>query len=152
MDINAEAHTSQDSPWANAQAAERRKKCHGNRKSQSFRKKCRARGMKPDTIEKRLQKRLRQHSKHKQVNEPVATGAATTTTISKRKRDVSSLSLQQPARASSILPPSTSSLSMRQPPLKRTRQKTSATTRLPVPTSHRNNDRSVSVLTAMLIV
>ena len=36
----------------------RRRKCHGNRKLQRFRKKCRARGMKPHNIEKKIKKRF----------------------------------------------------------------------------------------------
>ncbi|CAF4563699.1 unnamed protein product, partial [Rotaria magnacalcarata] len=36
----------------------RRKKCHGNRKVQRFRKKCRARGMKPNNIERKIKKRF----------------------------------------------------------------------------------------------
>ncbi|CAF3467602.1 unnamed protein product [Rotaria socialis] len=36
----------------------RRKKCHGNRKVQRFRKKCRARGMKPHNIERKIKKRF----------------------------------------------------------------------------------------------
>ena len=35
-----------------------RKKCHGNRKVQRFRKKCRARGMKPHNIEKKIKKKF----------------------------------------------------------------------------------------------
>jgi hypothetical protein len=37
-----------------------RKKCHGNRKDQRFRKKCRTRGMKSETVER-----------HKQVSRPL---------------------------------------------------------------------------------
>ena len=36
----------------------RRRKCHGNRKLQRFRKKCRARGMKPHNIERKIKKRF----------------------------------------------------------------------------------------------
>ncbi|CAF2130690.1 unnamed protein product, partial [Rotaria magnacalcarata] len=36
----------------------RRRKCHGNRKVQRFRKKCRARGMKPRNIEKKIKQRF----------------------------------------------------------------------------------------------
>ncbi|CAF3383223.1 unnamed protein product [Rotaria socialis] len=36
----------------------RRRKCHGNRKVQRFRKKCHARGMKPHNIERKIKKRL----------------------------------------------------------------------------------------------
>jgi len=35
------------------------KRCHGNRKRQHFRKKCRAKGMKPATIAKREKKNLK---------------------------------------------------------------------------------------------
>lgn len=37
----------------------RKRKCHGNRKNQRFRKRCRARGMKPATIAKLLERRNR---------------------------------------------------------------------------------------------
>jgi hypothetical protein len=36
----------------------RRRKCHGNRKVQRFRKKCRARGMKPRNIEKKVKQKF----------------------------------------------------------------------------------------------
>ncbi|CAM4974414.1 unnamed protein product [Rotaria socialis] len=36
----------------------RRRKCHGNRKVQRFRKKCRAQGMKPQNIERKIKKRF----------------------------------------------------------------------------------------------
>ncbi|CAM4840320.1 unnamed protein product, partial [Rotaria magnacalcarata] len=40
------------------QEKKRRRKCHGNRKVQRFRKKCRARGMKPHNIERKIKKRF----------------------------------------------------------------------------------------------
>ncbi|CAF5189613.1 unnamed protein product, partial [Rotaria magnacalcarata] len=40
------------------QEKKRRRKCHGNRKGQRFRKKCRARGMKPHNIERKIKKRF----------------------------------------------------------------------------------------------
>ncbi|CAF4886085.1 unnamed protein product, partial [Rotaria magnacalcarata] len=40
------------------QEKKRRRKCHGNRKIQRFRKKCRARGMKPQNIERKIKKRF----------------------------------------------------------------------------------------------
>ncbi|CAF1293737.1 unnamed protein product [Adineta ricciae] len=58
MDTN-ELNQNDDHPTDSNQQQEeqRKKKCHGNRKDQRFRKKCRARQMKPETIEKLLKNR-----------------------------------------------------------------------------------------------
>ncbi|CAF3780799.1 unnamed protein product, partial [Rotaria sp. Silwood1] len=53
---------------------EPKKKCHGNRRDQRFRKKCRARGMGPEKIEKLLQLRKKFHNKEKnQTNTTIRT-------------------------------------------------------------------------------
>lgn len=56
-----------------------RKKCHGNRKDQRFRKKCRVRGMRPEKIEKLLEKRKNISRRSNQINGHLgnATGAET---------------------------------------------------------------------------
>lgn len=56
----------QQNPTTNRQEQQQqqaRKKCHGNRKDQRFRRKCRARGIKPAIIKKLLNKR--RHNKNK---------------------------------------------------------------------------------------
>lgn len=65
------------------------KRCHGNRKVQRFRKKCRAKGMKPGTIAKQVQKRFRTIGRpNEQVsanNNQLSTNISTTTVSNKRK-------------------------------------------------------------------
>ncbi|CAF1435944.1 unnamed protein product, partial [Adineta steineri] len=75
-------------------------KCHGNRRDQRFRRKCRKSGMEPTEI-----KKLLESNKSKQ--------STTTATIdlNKRKRNIS----LQELRANSTVPKSTSSISILQP-------------------------------------
>ncbi|CAF1513675.1 unnamed protein product [Adineta ricciae] len=105
MDTN-DTNRQGDQPLAQQQLP--RKKCHGNRQDQRFRRKCRKRGMKPKKIKKLLKERKRgkktktQNKNNPQVellnqeftdtnsNTPLLT--TTTTTIgnlNKRKRDIS---------------------------------------------------------------
>ncbi|CAF1182798.1 unnamed protein product, partial [Rotaria sordida] len=94
----------------------RRKKCHGNRRNQRFRKKCRAKGMKPKIIEKLLMKRNqaenRNHNNRKHTNIQKTQSNKQTTDINnhskpttinpiKRKRD---LSLQETSQLSTSQP------------------------------------------------
>ncbi|CAF4454495.1 unnamed protein product, partial [Adineta steineri] len=83
-------------------------KCHGNRRDQRFRKKCRQRGMKSAIIEQLLNER-------KQIS---ITTITTTDQLNfnKRKRDVS------------VIPKSTSSISIVQPLPKKIKNKQSTTT------------------------
>ena len=113
-----------------------RKRCHGNRKDQRFRKKCRARGMKPKKIEKLLNKRKKNNKKNNRISDyirrmmndkrtikvPNKTSNQTseqlkqkvtmvTKNLNKRKRDVS----LQELKTISTIPKSTSSISILQP-------------------------------------
>ncbi|CAF0947334.1 unnamed protein product [Rotaria sordida] len=83
-----------------ANQGQRRQKCHGKRKGQRFRKKYRARDMKPENIEKLLQIKKKIHNNKKnQINSTVRTttndniALTTTTTIVKNvsigKKDLS---------------------------------------------------------------
>lgn len=71
------------------------KRCHGNRKDQRFRKRCRARGMKEKKIEKLLMKRKKiHHQRHPNTDNVTEQITAATTNPStsitdrpKRKRD-----------------------------------------------------------------
>ena len=45
-------------PWIDLNKQKRMKRCHGNKKIQRFRRKCRAKRMKPATIAKQVQKRF----------------------------------------------------------------------------------------------
>jgi hypothetical protein len=74
----------------------KKKKCHGNRKDQRFRRKCRVRGMNPREIERLLKKQKQMTTTVNQNN------------FNKRKRDIST----QDFRSSSVIPKSTSSISM----------------------------------------
>ena len=94
------------------QQVQQRKKCHGNRRDQRFRRKCRAQKMQPAKIEKLIKKRhriqkknqnnnstgrtandnntnstTRQNNQHQQTNTTVA--PTMTTNFNKRKRDIS---------------------------------------------------------------
>ena len=83
-----------------------RKKCHGNRKDQRFRKKYRAQGMKPENIEKKLARR-------KQI-EKIKTSTKnndSATNLNKRQREISIQELNTNHR----LEKSTNSISMTQP-------------------------------------
>ena len=119
-----------------------RKKCHGNRKDQRFRKKCRARGIKSEKIRKLLEKRKKVNHGQNGINvharnmpgietntippnnnlivEPIvqsilmaATAPANT---HKRKRDESSQTGSNPT-----IPKSISSISIAQPTSKKTK-------------------------------
>ncbi|CAF1431427.1 unnamed protein product [Rotaria sordida] len=94
----------------------RQKKCHGNRRNQRFRKKCRAKGMKSKIIEKLLMKRNqaenRNHNNRKHTNIQKTQSNKQTTDINnhskpttinpiKRKRD---LSLQETSQLSTSQP------------------------------------------------
>ena len=122
------------------------RKCRGNRRDQRFRRKCRAQRMKPGKIEQLIQQRKRSNTSehpthddrrntttdHRQVNVPVnmldqqknpSNQMRTTTEMDnhqKRKRDQSS---QQQSITASAMPKSTSSISLRQPDLKKMKKK-----------------------------
>ncbi|CAF4964931.1 unnamed protein product [Rotaria sp. Silwood1] len=142
MDLNL-THATEDIGQPTNQG-QRRKKRHGNRKDQRFRKKCRAKGMKPEKIEELLQRNKEiPKKKKKHVNKTMrnttdehAPSTTTANTISnrtndrsvqrnstpnpnKRKRDVS---LQQ-LSSNPTIPESTSSLSIVQPSLKKMKKK-----------------------------
>lgn len=119
-----------------------RRKSHGNRKNQRFRRRCRARGMRTKKIERLLQHRQRQRkSRHEdqhakesttsKANEQSKTASQPllTTTLShgpKRKRETSSQT--HTATSKATIPNSASSISIVLPPAKRTKEKTTATT------------------------
>ncbi|CAF2788571.1 unnamed protein product [Rotaria sp. Silwood2] len=121
-----------------------RKKCHGNRKDQRFRKKCRARGMKLDQIEKLLQRHKRiqneiMHHDNKTMRNTTDEHVAPTTKLkntfnrtndpsvqknsttnpNKRKRDIS----LQYLSSNPTIPKSSSSISIVQPSLKKMKNK-----------------------------
>ena len=133
---------------------QQRKKCHGNRKDQRFRRKCRVRGMKSGKIKKLLEKRKKISRRPNRMNghvrnlggvetDTVAPSNAstmetnaqampmTTTTTSnthKRKRDDLS---QSRTTANPMIPKSTSSVSIAQPAPKKTK---AAVIRMPLVT------------------
>jgi hypothetical protein len=122
---------------------QQRKLCHGNRKDQRFRRKCRLRGMSQEQIEKSLKRRNKMHRRSNRLNSHARNTSdferetahtltestearlpvpMTTTSFHprhKRKRDdVSSLNTDD----HSIIPKSISSISMVQPTSKRTKE------------------------------
>ncbi|CAM4828906.1 unnamed protein product [Rotaria magnacalcarata] len=100
-----------------------RKKCHGNRRDQRFRRKCRAEKMKPAKLKKLIKKRNHIYNKNKKpttniestiLNKKLLSSRQNyqqpivTTNLSKRKRDISSqqlsptIDLTRPKRTNSI--------------------------------------------------
>ena len=77
----------QNNDRSNQQA--QRKKCHGNRKDQRFRKKYRAQGMKPENIEKKLarRKQIEKIKTSTKNNDKHTTDSATN--LNKRQREIS---------------------------------------------------------------
>ncbi|CAF4609606.1 unnamed protein product, partial [Rotaria sp. Silwood2] len=149
MDLNM-SHAPEDIGQPTNQGQQRKKR-HGNRKDQRFRKKCRARGMKPENIEILLHRHKEIHNKkmnhdNKTMRNTTDENVASTTTttaknisnrtnepsvqrnstpnINKRKRDVS---LQQ-LSSNPTIPKSTSSLSIVQPSSKKMKKKKKTTT------------------------
>jgi hypothetical protein len=87
MNINNMDDINQQNLTTNRQEQQQaRNKCHGNRKDQRFRRKCRARGIKPGIIKKLLNQRKNNKKKNKQkVNHSdnrIINQMATTTTFS----------------------------------------------------------------------
>ncbi|CAF3011673.1 unnamed protein product [Rotaria sp. Silwood2] len=149
MDLNM-SHAPEDIGQPTNQGQQRKKR-HGNRKDQRFRKKCRARGMKPENIEILLHRHKEIHNKkmnhdNKTMRNTTDENVASTTTttaknisnrtnepsvqrnstpnINNRKRDVS---LQQ-LSSNPTIPKSTSSLSIVQPSSKKMKKKKKTTT------------------------
>ena len=123
---------------------QQRKQCHGNRKDQRFRNKCRARGMKSAKIKKLLEKRKQVNHGQNRINahardtrgaetntiapntdltvETIVQSVPTASTVPanthKRKRDESS---QSQTGSNPPIPKSISSISMAQPTSKKTK-------------------------------
>ncbi|CAF3352512.1 unnamed protein product [Rotaria socialis] len=119
----------QDNIVISNQEPPKRKKCHGNRRNQRFRRKCRAEKMKPAKIEKLIKKRNRSYEKNKipktniestklksdlapvgknYQSQPIV---KTATCFNKRKRDISSQQLSSTIMNQTI-PKTTSSISI----------------------------------------
>ncbi|CAF3341725.1 unnamed protein product [Rotaria socialis] len=126
----------QDNIVISNQEPSKRKKCHGNRRNQRFRRKCRTEKMKPAEIEKLIKKRNRIYEKNKKTkynkestklksdlissgqnyqSQPVLKTAAC---LNKRKRDISSQQLSSTIINQKI-PKTTSSISILQPSTKK---------------------------------
>jgi superfamily II helicase len=96
--------------------SEKKKKCHGNRKDQRFRKRCRAQGINPRKIERLIKQRKKLLNQNNQKQTTTAATAATATTnrnLNKRKHHISIQNLQ----VHSTIPKSTSSISVSQQPV-----------------------------------
>ncbi|CAF1411371.1 unnamed protein product [Rotaria sordida] len=126
-----------------------RKKCHGNRRDQRFRRKCRVKGMKPKIIEKLLMKRKQvenqnhNNTKHtnmqkiqsnKQTTDINNSSKPTTINPNKRKRDVSS----QDLKLNSTLVRSTNTS---QPLSKKIKEKNKTTTNSSMQNDNNTNKR-----------
>ena len=127
----------------------KKKMCHGNRRDQRFRRKCRARGMKPEEIAKLLNKHKQIEKKKNRrihhITSVTSKNTETTTTVSnkvpiprsdsskqvstmnsnlnKRKRDASLYEL----KSKSVIPKSTSSISIVQSLSKKMKKKQKTT-------------------------
>jgi hypothetical protein len=132
MNVNKTNSSQCNDPLLNQQRQP--KKCHGNRKDQRFRKKCRARGMKQAKIDKQLARRkqiqnkknsTKTNAKNKDDNTmrvPISTNipnqlTTTMTSLNKRKRHIS----LQALNTNQMIGTSTSSISLAQPLLKKTK-------------------------------
>lgn len=141
----------------------KKKKCHGNRRDQRFRRKCRARGMKSTKIEKLLDQKKRTNIKnnrkqgyirhvtneHHKATTTVANNISVpprsdpykqittmNTNLNKRKRDAS----LQELKSSLTIPKSTSSISIVQPLSKKMNCQRTTTTTTMIPVIQENND------------
>ncbi|CAF4148154.1 unnamed protein product, partial [Rotaria sordida] len=129
-----------------------RKKCHGNRRDQRFRKKCRAKGMKPKIIEKLLMKRkqaenqnhnntkytnMQKIQSNKQTTDINNSSKPTTINPNKRKRDVS----LQELKLNSTLAQSTNQLSTSQPLSKKIKEKNKTTANSSMQNDNNTNKR-----------
>lgn len=106
------------------QPGQSRKKCHGNRRDQRFRRQCRKKQMKPNKIEKLLKKRNRHRpqiirstnqggtDRNTSVLEATTTATTTMRNVNKRKRDISIQNFQTFPTTTTMLPTSTSSTSI----------------------------------------
>lgn len=140
MNVN-DANRQDDHSLRNQRQQE--KKCHGNRRDQRFRRKCRAQGMKPSKIEQLVQQRKQSDAvapsvhhdrrntnmSHQHINEAPMMSHQMRTTMAtsnqqKRKRDQSSQ--EQPTATASTVPKSASSISLRQSALKKKKKKKKA--------------------------
>ncbi|CAM4833933.1 unnamed protein product [Rotaria magnacalcarata] len=125
----------------------KKKKCHGNRKDQRFRRKCRAKGMNSRKIEKLLRRRKIIHHKKKKNpthntmnsnNQPNHENFSSTEinsmrNLTKRKRDISVQHIKSNTRISK----STSSISVAQSKLKKMRRRSNLN--IPTTTTIMNN-------------
>jgi hypothetical protein len=121
---------------SNQELPQPRKKCHGNRRNQRFRRKCRTEKMKPAKIETLIKKRNYIYNKYKipktniesiKLKSDLAPAGKnyqsqpileTTTCFTKRKRDISSQQLSS-TLANQTIAKSTSSISILQPSSKK---------------------------------
>ncbi|CAF5216731.1 unnamed protein product, partial [Rotaria magnacalcarata] len=129
----------------------KKKKCHGNRKDQRFRRKCRAKGMESRKIEKLLQRRKIIHHKKKNPTENTIKNAMNSNNqphpqenvssteinsmknLTKHKRDIS----VQDIKSNTRIPKSTGSISVAQPKLKKLKRRTNLN--IPTTTTITNN-------------
>jgi hypothetical protein len=123
MDVN-DMYKQDNIPVPNQQT--KQKKCHGNRRNQRFRRKCRDQKLQPAKVEKLIKKRNRIHKKNQNNNsirhhttnpniesttrkhneDSTITTTTTTTNITKRKRDISQQQLSKTTDSIAILQPS----------------------------------------------
>ena len=164
MDVNVT--TVKNNPLVQNQI--KKKKCHGNRKDQRFRRKCRAKGMNSRKIEKLLHQRKILHEKQTNPtnnavahittsnNQPDRENVSSTEinsmrNLTKRKRDIS----VQDIKSTTSIPKSTSSISVAQPKLKKMKKRNNL--HIPMTTTIMNNTaykhyRSVSICRSLTIL
>ncbi|CAF1315870.1 unnamed protein product [Rotaria sp. Silwood1] len=139
-----------------------RKKCHGNRRNQRFRRKCRAKGMKPKIIEKLLMKRRQaenqNHNNTNHTNMQTTESNQHTTDINnsskstsinpnKRKRDITS----QELKSNSTLVRSTSQSSTCQPLSKKIKEKNKTILNSSIQSDNNTNNRKYRLVNRRLM-
>lgn len=120
---------------------EQRKRCHGNRKDQRFRRRCRARSMKEKKIKKLLMKRKKiRHQRHsntdnmtEQTRAATANPSMSITDRPKRKRD---------DRSNTTISKSISSISITPPAPKKMKKKDQHPTTTIASSNNNRNDAS----------
>jgi DNA-binding transcriptional MerR regulator len=152
MDVDDATTTIQDDRQG-VGVPSKKKKCHGNRKDQCFRKKCRARGMNPRQIERLLkkQKQMKNNNDQRPTTTTALVQQQMTTThqnLNKRKRDIS----VQDIKSHSTIPKSASSISMsRQTVTKKMKKKNNNPITKPV-TDENNSILNKNYRLALLIL
>ena len=100
-------HQQQQQQTIKKKKQKRTKRCHGNRKRQRFRQKCRAKGMKPSTITKQVKKRfnvIENQTTQVSTNDTKVKNNSINVSNNKRKRDLTTNQVVRSTSELSIVP------------------------------------------------